>query len=401
MIKKNIVRLNLICSAAVSLVAAGDIYSRLSQTSGFLGLGFFGLDLFFLTLLLSTLLGSTVVLVLSYRYSDLISRIMDLVLRKPGYSVLFIFFTLILIETGQDYLFLKAEILPNLYVRYTIFLASYISLLWWGFFLSLANLITLITTGWEKIAQTRFRVFIKSRYLIPLALLTLVFIVIGLTDYGFNRSTAGKGYFLPTNAPLTGMQVFLILASLLAVRSCCSWLKERQVKFSSLLQKEWIILLGLWILTYFLWMNVPLESNYYIDIPRPPNFEFSLNSDSFYYDLMSQRLLVGEGFIDFPAHPMYIWFLTILHAVGGDSYLSIIWLQVAILSLIPVMLYKLVNTIHSRFAGLITALLFIIRERNSLLLMGEITVSSAKMLMTELLTVLCLLSFLYLMAKWL
>jgi len=122
MIKKNIVRINLICSAVFSLVAAGDIYSRLSQTSGFLGLGFIVLDLFFLALLLSTLLGSAVILVLSYRYSDLISRIMDLVLRKPWYPGLFIFFTLILIETGQDYLFLKAEILPHLYVRYTIFL---------------------------------------------------------------------------------------------------------------------------------------------------------------------------------------------------------------------------------------------------------------------------------------
>ena len=401
MIKKNIVRLTLACSAAVSLVAAGDIYSRLSQTSGFLGLGFSGLDLLFLTLLLSVLLGSVVLLVLSYRYSDLTPRIMDLTLRKPWYPGLIIFFTLILIETGQDYLFLKAEILPNLYVRYTIFLASYVSLLWWGFLISLASLITLTVIGWEKITQTRFRIFIKSRYLIPLSILTLILIVISMTDYGFNHNTAGKGYFLPTNAPLAGMQVFLVLATLLAVRSFCSRLKERQVKFTSLLQKEWIILIGLWIITYFLWMNVPLEANYLIDIPRPPNFEFSLNSDSLYYDLLSQQLMVGEGLPDFPAHPMYIWVLTILHTIGGDSYPDIIWLQVAVLSLIPVMLYKLVNIIHSRFAGLFTALLFIIRERNSLLLMGEITVSTAKMVMTELLTVLCLLWFLYLLVKWL
>jgi hypothetical protein len=401
MIKKNIVRLNLVCSTAVSLVAAGDIYSRLSQTSGFLGLEFPGLDLLFLTLLLSTLLGSAAVLILSYRCSDLITRITNLALRKPWYSVLFIFFTLVLIETGQDYLFLKAEILPTSYLRYTIFLASHVSLIWWGFLISLAILISLAVIGWEKITQTRFRAFIKSRNLIPLAILTLIMIVISMTDYGFNLKTAGKGYFLPTNAPLVGVQVFLVLALLLAVRSCCSWLQERQLKFTSLLQKEWIILIGLWIITYFLWMNVPLEANYSIDLPRPPNFEFSLNSDSLYFDLMSQRVLVGEGFIDFPAHPMYIWFLTTLHAIGGESYPSIIWLQVAVLSLIPVMLYKLVNIIHSRFAGLFTAALFILRERNSLLLVGEITVSSAKMVMTELLTVLCLLCFLYLIVKWL
>ncbi len=401
MIKKNIVRLNLVCSTAVSLIAAGDIYSRLSQTSGFLGLGLSGLDLFFLTLLLSTLLGSAVLLVLSYRYPDFTLRIMDLTLRKPWYSILLIFFTLILIETGQDYLFLKAEILPFLYVRYTIFLASYFSLLWWGFFLSLANLITLTVIGWEKITQTRLRVFIKSRYLLPLTILTLTLIVISMTDYGFKHPTAGKGYFLPTNAPLAGMQVFLVLATLLAVRSCCSGLKERWVKFASLFQKEWIILIGLWIIAYFLWMNVPLEANYYVDFPRSPNFEFSLNSDSLYYDLGAQRLLVGGKMLDFPAHPIYIWFLTILHAIGGDSYPSIIWLQVAVLSLIPVVLYKLVKVIHSRFAGLFVAALFILRERNSLLLMGEITVSSAKMVMTELFAVLCLLCFLYLMVKWL
>jgi len=401
MIKRNFVRLYLVCSAVVSLVAVGDIYSQLSPTRGVLGLGCSGLDLLFLTLLLSTLLGSATALVLSYRCPDLITRIMNLALRKPWYSVFFIFFTLILIETGQDYLFLKAEILPTSYVRYTIFLASHVSLIWWGFLISLASLITLTVIGWEKITQTRFRAFIKSRNLMPLAILTLILIVISMTDYGFNHKTVGKGFFLPTNAPLVGVQVFLVLALLLAVRSCCSWLQERQLKFTSLLQKEWIILIGLWIITYFLWMNVPLEANYSIDLPRPPNFEFSLNSDSLYFDLMSQRVLVGEGFIDFPAHPMYIWFLTTLHAIGGESYPSIIWLQVAVLSLIPVMLYKLVNIIHSRFAGLFTAALFILRERNSLLLVGEITVSSAKMVMTELLTVLCLLCFLYLIVKWL
>jgi len=154
-------------------------------------------------------------------------------------------------------------------------------------------------------------------------------------------------------------------------------------------------------LAFFLWAKVDIEPNYFIDIPRPPNHEFSPTSDAGFYEIQAQRFLAGEGFDDKAQHSFYGYLLSGLHWIGGNHYEDIYKLQIALLAVIPFLLYKLTNQLGPRFSGWMLAGLFILRERNALLLGDSITVSNVQTLMTEPIATMGVILSIYLMVSWL
>ena len=143
----------------------------------------------------------------------------------------------------------------------------------------------------------------------------------------------------------------------------------------------------IWLAAIVLWNSIPLTPSWFVSPPRPPNFEIYPNSDAILYDSTAQSFLVGEGFkswgTPYASRPMYALFLGVLHSIGGLDYEPIIFFQVAVLAIFPVLLYWMSRILDNRLSGLIIAVLITLREANAILLNDEITVSHSKLIMAD------------------
>jgi len=178
---------------------------------------------------------------------------------------------------------------------------------------------------------------------------------------------------------------FLILSPLLERGlKRLPWLKKSvdpAIKFDILVS------ILIWLAATILWNSTPLTSSWFVSPPRTPNYEIYPNSDAILYDTTAQSVLVGEGFkswgTPFASRPMYALFLSVLHTVGGLDYEPIIFLQVGVLAIFPVLLYWMSRILDNRLSGIIIAVLITLREANAIFLNNAITVSHSKLIMAD------------------
>lgn len=166
-----------------------------------------------------------------------------------------------------------------------------------------------------------------------------------------------------------------------------------------------ILAIGIWLSAVLLWNSIPLTPTWFLSNPAPPNFEFYPNSDALIYDMSAQQLLVGEGFqfqgVPYARRPIHTLYLTGLHALAGQDYEQVVTIQVAVLSLLPVVIYLLTKAVDRRLSGILAAVLILLREANAIAMAGVITTSHAKLLMVDLPATLCLVCFILAMVVWL
>jgi uncharacterized membrane-anchored protein YitT (DUF2179 family) len=253
------------------------------------------------------------------------------------------------------------------------------------------------------------KVFRKEilRVVIIFGVFLLIWGWITRSGYGFTEETPETGLFHNPNAPIMGVQVFLAwgIAMLFGVlwyglgrlRQRWCWLR--------FLHNDLIVGIAIWLVTYIVWMGVPLEPSWFANPPLPPTYSFSPNSDAFRYDSVAHSLLVGQGFrvgkwSEMVERPMLSFYLAVFHAIAGLGYEQIIGLQVAFLAFIPVLAYRLTKSLHNHVSGVLVALMLMLRERNAILLGDTITVSHAKLLLSELPAMLGVLLFLWLFVEW-
>jgi len=240
--------------------------------------------------------------------------------------------------------------------------------------------------------------------ILVLFVLVTIWVVLSRVNLGISNRVIAKGIFHYPGTPLIGSQVivvFVIASGFLIIRNLMIRFAS-QSKFTLALQSNLSLGILIWLLAILTWMSVPLESNWFAEAPRPPNFEFYPNSDAVYYDKFAQNLIIGEGFGDpLVRRPVYVLFLAVAHLVGGLGYEEIIWLQILVLGIIPVVIFGVTSSLHNRFSGFFVALLVILRERNALLLADSITVVHAKLLMSDLPAMLGAALFLWVIILWL
>jgi hypothetical protein len=252
----------------------------------------------------------------------------------------------------------------------------------------------------NKIFLTAFLVF---------GFFMLVWVWISWTRIGLKSETVGWNYLGP---PVVEIQVliawvlglvFIILSpsldNLLRKLGLTDFPIDPYIKFDVLVS------ILIWLAALILWNSIPLTSSWFVSPPRPPNFEFYPNSDAILYDTTAQSVLVGEGFKSwgtaYASRPMYALFLSILHSVGGLNYEPIIFMQVAVLAIFPVLLYWIARILHNRLSGIIIASLIILREANAILLNNVITVSNSKLIMADLPTAVGVALFCLISLAWL
>jgi hypothetical protein len=203
--------------------------------------------------------------------------------------------------------------------------------------------------------------------------------------------------FIQLFAALLGSLLFMVFKSRIEAWYLNLWKGRKPFKF------EIIIFLGLWLTAFLVWQAEPmLKHSYFNPAPTAPNFEYYPYSDAGFYDTTSQSILIGEGrSLNVILRPLYVFFLTILHMIGGQNYAVILTLQVLYLAIMPALVFLLVSLLGNQSAGMLAAILIIFREKNAIALTNIIEVSHSKLLLSDLLTMAFMLLLVYTLVNWL
>ncbi|MCA2000311.1 MAG: glycosyltransferase family 39 protein [Chloroflexi bacterium] len=202
------------------------------------------------------------------------------------------------------------------------------------------------------------------------------------------------GWHTPGTPILFSQVLAALLISLLAAT-----LKNRLKKSNF----ETLAFTALWMTAFVVWQSEPMRRlSYFTPAPTPPNFETYPYSDAGFYDTLAQTILIGQGrSLTVVLRPLYVFFLTALHLVAGQDYALILTLQTMFLALTPAFAFLLVSRMGSPTAGMLSALLLIFREKNSIALTNILEVSHSKLLLSDFPTAALTLAMVFALINWL
>jgi hypothetical protein len=237
-------------------------------------------------------------------------------------------------------------------------------------------------------------VFAVTGILLALAAATAVWAAwsgIGLRPEKFGWHRPG------TPIPFTQLLIALFVSLLFML------LKNRSAGGKLSPRFEALTFLTLWLAAFVIWNGEPMRRlSYFTPAPTPPNFESYPYSDAGFYDTLAQSILIGQGRnLVVILRPLYIFFLTTLHLISGQDYSLILTLQTMVLALMPAFVFLLVSRMGCQTAGVLSAILLILREKNSIALTNIIEVSHSKLLLSDLPTAALMLLMVYALVNWL
>lgn len=220
-----------------------------------------------------------------------------------------------------------------------------------------------------------------------------VFSLVATTRLGV---TFDPAYWGEPGVPILGWQFALVLITGGGVYYLAFYLQKDTLDI--------VLPITIYICAALVWLSVPMdivENSFYMPITAP-TYDPLPYSDSIYYDQMAQSLLIGHPYLGvIPLRPLYIFLLTIFHMIMGENYSQILIAQTLVMAFIPVILYFLGRKLHSSVAGISVAFFFIFRELTSLLVSSNTRVTNARMILTDLPTLLMLLISCLFMIRWL
>ena len=276
----------------------------------------------------------------------------------------------------------------------------------WGMLLCVQTAVTLRLLRHGADLQV-FKVERKAMTAAVLALIVLLSLAmwIGWTRIGLAPDVGQWGEY---GSPILSIQVMLALAVSTAVwwlgrRGLTVLRNSRRLRFSRLSGRsiDILVCLLLWGMAVWRWGAEPLRPSYFSPAPAPPNYEYYPFSDAANYDYAGQSLLIGYGLENELVRPLYSFFLAVAQAFSGIGYQNALKWQIPLLALIPALLYLITRTLHSRLAGILVGLLAVIHETNSIALAGIAAVSHAKLLMSDLPTMLGIIALSAIIVLWL
>lgn len=239
-----------------------------------------------------------------------------------------------------------------------------------------------------------------------------VIIVLAAWDWAMDSIGAAESVRVGWNrlgAPLVELQVFLAWIVSLVWMAFSAWRRRAGGRLQT--RRRWFVSPDLWLsvliwaAAVIAWQSTPVEPNWFLMQPLPPNFENYPSSDARAYDSAAQSALIGNGYIvyglPYIRRPLLAFHMTVLHLLGEQDYSRVIFFQILALALIPVILYHLTRQIHSRAAAVLAAALVIFREANSIRVTGNITTSNVKLLMADMPAMLATGVFTLLLTLWL
>jgi hypothetical protein len=239
---------------------------------------------------------------------------------------------------------------------------------------------------------------------LALGILLVFFAWINWSGIGLTPEKFGWHY---PGAPIIFSQLFLAwligLPFIIWSNAIEIWAASFWKRLPFRIHLDTIICLVLWVAAFLIWWGEPMrKESYFTSSPTPPNFEYYAYSDAALYDQPAQIMLIGDIKNNKTIlHPFYVVFLVFLHMLGGQHYDNVIFFQILFLAVMPVLSYLLASMIGGRPAGVLMAILTILREKNAIALTNVIEISHSKLIMTDMpMTVLMVLTV-YILFKWL
>ncbi|MFZ5910062.1 MAG: ArnT family glycosyltransferase [Chloroflexota bacterium] len=244
---------------------------------------------------------------------------------------------------------------------------------------------------------------VLSKALFVFAILGLLVLFIAVSKVGLTPDVV---YWQDAGVPLLIEQVLLAwgigMGFYVLLDKLGSFAQRTTFSMPKRLNLNLILTIAIWGIASAVWLLQPQRYSYNFLEPKAPNFQSYPFGDSIYYDIHAQYFLVG---IPLPSHfwvkPLYTFFLSLLHVLAGQDYATVVILQVLVLALIPAIVYLLASAIGNRPAGLVAALLVILRERNAIALSNVIQVTNSRLLMSDVFSMGVMVLLAWLMIIWL
>jgi hypothetical protein len=283
------------------------------------------------------------------------------------------------------------------------FFLRLLPLLVYGFAIGIESLlfITLVWLGERGNRHNlKFNMLFGKVFWIALAIFVVIWLVIHLTGLGIAPEFVS---IISLNVPLLEGQVWFMagmIVLILCLANGMARLPERKGK-PAWVRADLLICVALWALAAGLWLTLPLpRNNYFAPQVLPPNYSIYPFSDAEQYDL--NAIWVWKGAIRdiVISKPLYVAFLSLLHALVGLDYGKVILLQTLVLALLPVVMYLIGKEMHSRLGGITLALFVILREMNSIQAVNFANVSNSKLLLSDTPATLLVAILLLLTIRW-
>ena len=386
--KSILLRLNLALALVEGLFVLWAFLREPSESQSAVFLGFSALRLVLFLVVLVIWLAIFLLLVNSFKRTGWGQGIGKLIWDATDSSATF---WLLLLWIGLMYipLFLSAEQLRSL----TAYRERLAPILAWSVVISLQLLLSVLylRSRGLNLFQNYRDVLLPS--LVALLAIALFILFVTITRIGLKPDPI---YWQEAGVPILLTQVFLVWAIGLIFYALIS-----RLPFSSSIRLDVLVCMGLWLLACILWMSQPLRPAYNALEPSAPNFQSYPFGDALIYDTTAQAYLIGQPIpSDFSAKPLYSLFLAFLHLLAGKNYMVLISLQIVVLAVIPVFVYLFTKSLGNRPAGLIAALLLILRERNGIALSNVIQVSNVKLLLSDVFSLGLMAFLLWLLFRW-
>lgn len=157
-----------------------------------------------------------------------------------------------------------------------------------------------------------------------------------------------------------------------------------------------------WGVAAFLWTQQPIQQNFMISGPMPPNFELYPAADGEYYDYSSQFALIGQKLHNGEGYdrPLYAAFLFYLHLLVGTGYQETASLQAALLAVFPALAFLIGTALHSHAAGLTLAALLTLRGLNGLIAGSLLENANQHMYLADFPTAVFVAIIIWLLLRW-
>jgi len=228
------------------------------------------------------------------------------------------------------------------------------------------------------------------------ALISLVFLVLALT----RGNSPGNQLYFPPGAPLSALQVMVVWVVFLLLL-----MVERKIRIG----KAWhrilpvLFFIGIWTITFFTWLSIPLACTDDRPGPYPPNNVCYPHVNDAVYSIGSHYITLGHGVNNhwLTDKPLYMAFLALGQAVAGPGIEDYLNFQVAVVALLPALLYLAGRKKVGSAFGLLLAGLATLQGAYSLLLYRAVGSVNVKLENPEVLTALVLLVFGFTLFKWL
>lgn len=250
---------------------------------------------------------------------------------------------------------------------------------------------------YERRRNSLLSVLAANRTAIQIGLIVLTIAVlfvafIAATGVGIRYH---EDFWFGAGVPLLVLQI--IFAILLG--GFTAWLEfGRWVNFTP--RHDALIVLGIFLLTAFLWAREPLRPNFFLpDTMKNPIYPYS---DSATFDAGSQYALIGQGLFNgqYFDRALYSAFLTYVHILAGQDVAKVLTVQAVFFSIFPAVIFLIGKELHSRALGVSAGVLMTLRGVNSIVAMLWIDLAGPKMMMTDFPTAIGIALFLLFALKW-